>query len=155
MRVTSSNFLRILSSDAEYTEVILQGMLFRLFTTVWEERLPGSAVYFRAPLSEKIVRSLYIIEQNYDCKLTLEKLAWESGLSVSYFSRLFSEQLGMSFTDYLSDVRIGHAQSLLAQTDKTIMEIALETGFCHGDYLATQFKAKTGMTPSQFRRNSK
>ncbi|MDE6016352.1 MAG: AraC family transcriptional regulator [Acetatifactor sp.] len=139
----------------EYTEVILQGMLFRLFTTIWEERLPGSAVYFRTPLSEKIIRSLYIIEQNYDCKLTLEKLARESGLSVSYFSRLFSEQLGMSFTDYLSDVRIRHAQSLLAQTDKTIMEIALETGFCHGDYLATQFKAKTGMTPSQFRRNSR
>lgn len=141
--------------DAEYTEFVLQGMLFRLFTTIWEERLTGSTVYFRTPLSETIIRSLYIIEQHYDCRLTLEDLAREAGLSVSYFSRLFSEQLGMSFTDYLSNVRIRHVQSLLAQTDKTIMEIALETGFCHGDYLATQFKAKTGMTPSQFRRNSR
>ncbi len=141
--------------DTEYKEFILQGMLSRLFTTVWEERLAGGAVYFRAPLSEKIIKSLSIIEQNYDRRLTLEDLAREAGLSVSYFSRLFSEQLGMSFTDYLSDVRIRHVQSLLAQTDKTIMEIALETGFCHGDYLATQFKAKTGMTPSQFRRGSR
>lgn len=138
-----------------YKEFILQGMLFRLFTTVWEERLADNTVYFHAPLSEKIIRSLYIIEQNYGSRLTLEYLAKEVGLSASYFSRLFSEQLGMSFTDYLSDVRIRHVQSLLAHTDKTIMEIALETGFCHGDYLATQFKDKTGMTPSQFRRNSK
>lgn len=85
--------------------------------------------YEKSTVYKKIIQSLYIIEQNYGNKLTLEYLAKKSGLSAAYFSRLFSEQLGMSFTDYLRNVRIRHVQSLLAQTDKTIMEIALETGF--------------------------
>ena len=74
---------------------------------------------------------------------------------MSYFSRLFRAQLGMSFTEYLSNVRIRHVSALLAQTNKSIMQIALETGYCHGDYMATQFKSKVGMTPTEFRRKSK
>lgn len=139
--------------ETQYKEVILQGMLFRLFTTIWEERLNKGATYFRTPLSEPIINALYTIENNYSQKLTLEALAKEANLSVSYFSRLFSGQLDMTFSDYLSNVRIRHVQDLLVHTDKSIMEIAMETGFCHGDYLATQFKAKTGMTPSKFRKN--
>lgn len=138
--------------DTEYKEVILQGMLFRLFTTIWEERLSGGAAYFHTPLSEPVINALYTIEKDYSQKLTLEALSREAGLSASYFSRLFSEQLDMSFSDYLSNVRIRHVQDLLVHTDKSIMEISMETGFCHGDYLATQFKARIGMTPSEFRK---
>lgn len=141
--------------DTEYKEVILQGMLFRLFTTIWEERLNGGAAYFHTPLSEPIINALYTIEKDYSQKLTLEALAREACLSAPYFSRLFSKQLDMSFSDYLSNVRLRHVQDLLVHTDKSIMEIAMETGFCHGDYLATQFKARIGMTPSKFRKTQK
>ena len=78
-----------------------------------------------------------------------------SHFSNSHFSRLFSSQLGMSFTEYLSNVRIGHVKRLLLQTSKSIMEIALDTGYCHGDYLSNQFKIKTGITPLEFRNKSK
>lgn len=141
--------------DVPYKEVILQGMLYRLFTTIWEERLEGGATYFHSPLTEPIINSLYIIEKNYAGNLTLDMVAAQVGLSVAYFSRLFSAQLGMSFTEYLSNVRMRHVYVLLAQTDKTVMEIALETGYCHGDYLATQFKKKKGMTPTQFRKKAR
>lgn len=141
--------------DVPYKEVILQGMLFRLFTTIWEEKLDGETTYFHSPLTKPIINALYTIEKDYAGDLTLEELAKEAGLSTAYFSRLFRAQLGMSFTEYLSNVRIRHVQVLLTQSDKTIMEIAMETGYCHGDYLSTQFKNKVGMTPTQFRKKAK
>lgn len=141
--------------DVPYKEVILQGMLFRLFATIWEERLAAKIAYFHSPLTEPVINALYIIEKDYARDLKLEELANEAGLSTAYFSRLFRAQLGMTFSEYLSNVRIRHVQVMLTQSDKTVMEIAIETGYCHGDYLAAQFKNKVGMTPTQFRKKSK
>ena len=137
--------------DVPYKEFILQGMLFHLLATIWENKLQGDAISFKSPLTPPIIDTLYYIENNYDRKLTLSTLAKQAHLSDAYFSRLFSAQLGMSFTEYLNNVRIRHVQSMLTQTDKSIMEIAIACGYCHGDYLSTQFKQKTGMTPSEFR----
>ena len=41
---------------------------------------------------------------------------------------------------------------LLWVTESTVMDIAMETGYCNGDYLSAQFKKKTGMTPSEYRK---
>lgn len=137
--------------NTPYKEFILQGMLFRLLTTIWENKLKGDAISFQSPLTPPIIDSLYYIENNYDRKLTLHTLAKQAHLSDAYFSRLFSAQLGLSFTEYLNHVRIRHVQAMLTQTDKSIMEIALACGYCHGDYLSAQFKQKIGLTPSEFR----
>jgi len=141
--------------DSPYKEFILQGMLFRLFTTIWEERLTVEGNYFKSPLSEPILNAIYRMEKDYALGLTLEEVAVEVGFSAAHFSRVFHAQLGMSFTDYLSNVRMQHVKELLIRTNKSITEIALNTGFCHGDYLATQFKRKVGMTPTQFRKSNK
>lgn len=141
--------------DVPYKEEVLRGMLFRLLTTVWENKLEGDTVRFKSPLTKPIVDALYYIEKNYDKALTLDLLAGQAHLSNAYFSRLFSAQLGMSFSEYLSNIRIHHVQKMLAKTDQSVMEIALSCGYCHGDYLAAQFKAKTGMTPSEFRKKSR
>lgn len=136
-----------------YTELILQGMLLRLFTTIWEERLPGNtAIYHSTKLTEPIIDALYYMESNYGQNLTLEELAQKAHLSTAYFSRLFSAQLGKSFSEYLGDIRLRHVQILLTQSDKSVMDIAMETGYCNGDYLSAQFRKKVGMTPSEYRK---
>ena len=61
--------------DVPYKEVILQGMLFRLFTTIWEERLMSKATYFPSQLSEPVINAIYTIEKDYAMNLTLEKIA--------------------------------------------------------------------------------
>lgn len=139
--------------ERSYTELILQGMLLRIFTTVWEERLPEhTATSHNAKLTEPIVDALYYMETHYARNLTLEELAGNAHLSTAYFSRLFSAQLGKSFSEYLSDIRLRHVQMLLTRSDKSVMDIAMETGYCNGDYLSAQFKKKTGMTPSEYRK---
>lgn len=141
------------NKNVPYKEIILQGMLYRLLTTIYENKLNVNITRYKSPLTEPILKAIYYIENNYDKKITLECMAKNAHFSTSYFSRLFSSQLGISFTEYLSNVRINHVKRLLLQTNKSIMEIALDTGYCHGDYLSSQFKNKTGMTPLEFRHN--
>lgn len=141
--------------DGLHKEFILQGMLFRLLLTVYEEKLPASNVMRNlAPLTPPIMDAVVFVEDNYAKNPTLEEAARVAGFSPAYFSRLFSSQLGKSYTDYLDNVKIQHAQILLTRTKKTIMEIAEETGYCHGNYLNSQFKKKVGMTPGQYRKQN-
>ncbi len=138
--------------ETPYQEIILQGMLFRLITTICEERTAGSAVEFPTPLTEPILDAIAYISGQFAQDIRLEDAAQCAHLSPAYFSRLFRTQLGMPFSDYLSNVRIDHAKKLLAQNSKSVTEIALESGFCNGDYFSTQFKRRTGITPSAFRK---
>lgn len=142
--------------DRPYGEFILQGMLFRLLVTVWEERLPDQgAEQNSTALTPPVVDALSYMENFYSRSPSLEEVAGSVGFSTAYFSRLFREQLGMSFSEYLSRIKLRHVSELLAGTDKSIMEIAQETGYCHGNYLCEQFRKKVGMTPGQFRKKRK
>lgn len=138
-----------------YTELILQGMLFRLLITVYENKLANKATHFKSPLTEPILNAIYYIENNYANDITLEEVAKIALFSSGHFSRLFKKQLGISFSEYLINVRLNHVKILLIKTDKSISEIALETGFCNGDYLSYKFKEKNKMTPTNFRQQKK
>ena len=81
-----------------------------------------------------------------------EEVAQFAGFSTGYFSHLFHTQLGMTYSAYLTNIQIRHVQLLLSTTTLTIMEIAQETGYCHGEYLSAQFKKKVGMTPKEYRK---
>ena len=98
---------------------------------------------------------MFYMEQHYAEELHIAEAASEAGFSEGYFSRLFSSQTGLSFTDYLINIRIRHAKELLIQTDKTVSEIAFETGFSNGDYFSSSFSKREGMTPSAFRKRNK
>lgn len=142
--------------DNPHREFLLQGMLFRLLYTIYEERLPEEGIVHNlTPLTPPIMDAIVFVEDNYASNPSLEETAAVAGFSTAYFSRLFSSQLGMSYTEYLDSIKIRHAQILLAQSKKSIMEIAEETGYCHGNYLNSQFKKKVGMTPGEYRRKNR
>lgn len=139
--------------DAPYKEFILQGMLFRLFTTVLEEHIPSKPTINPMPLSSQIINAIVYMENHYKEQPSMEEVAQYAGFSAGYFSRLFHTQLGMTYSTYLNNIQIRHVQILLSTTNMSIMDIAHETGYCHGEYLSAQFKKKTGMTPSQYRKH--
>lgn len=139
-----------------YRDLILQGMLYRLLFTIYEEKLSASNVITNSePLTPPIMDAIVYIEKNFMNNPTLEEAAKAAGFSTAYFSRLFSSQMGKSYSEYLDNVKIQHVQLLLTRTSKTIMEIAEETGYCHGNYLNSQFKKKVGMTPGQYRKENR
>lgn len=98
-------------------------------------------------------KSLQFIAQHYMENLTLEDVAAEAHLNPSYFSTLFKQTSGLSFKEYLNMVRIEESKRLLANTDYTIIDIAVATGFENQSYFSKVFKKYTNMTPKQYRQD--
>lgn len=139
--------------ETPYKEFILQGMLFRLLAAVWELHLPDASVdKSLSPITEPVMHAIQYMEDNYYKNPSLLEVSRVANLSERHLSKLFLSQLGMSYTEYFNNIRIRHVKILLMQTSKTIMEIAMETGYCNGDYLSAQFKKLTGMSPTTFRK---
>ncbi len=92
------------------------------------------------------------IHANYsDSSLSLDTAAEQAGISPSYLSRLFKEERGVSFVDYLNDFRVEKAKSLLEKTDLKVKDIAYQTGFNSMQNFFRIFKKHTGCSPGEYR----
>ena len=92
------------------------------------------------------------IEVHYFEKITLNQLAEMVYLSPSYLSRVFAQETGTAFNDYLNSVRINKAKSLLKHNDLRIADVANAVGFDDQSYFTKVFCRITGMTPMKYRR---
>ena len=101
--------------------------------------------------SELIRRAIQYIAQNFASPISLEDVAKYVHLNPAYFSTLFKQSTGSSFKEYLNMVRIEESKRLLTNTDYSIINIAVSTGFEDQSYFAKVFKRYTGLTPKQYR----
>jgi AraC-like DNA-binding protein/ligand-binding sensor protein len=101
--------------------------------------------------SELIKKAIRYISKNYANSLTLELVANQVHLNPTYFSTLFKQSTGSSFKEYLNMVRVEESKRLLANTDYSLIDIAIATGFEDQSYFTKVFKRYTGLTPKQFR----
>lgn len=76
-------------------------------------------------------------------------------MTPSAFSHFFKKRTQRSFSDYLSDLRIGNAARQLIESEKTISEICFESGFNNISNFNRAFKEKKGCTPTEFRSQQK
>jgi len=82
---------------------------------------------------------------------TLAELAVHVHLSPSYLAQLFAAQMGESPARYRRQTRLRRAEILLAETDRTVTEIAMDLGFSSPQHFATVFHRHRSMTPRAFR----
>ena len=89
-----------------------------------------------------------------DCnneEITLKKLSDSLGYSELYVSRRFKEISGMQFRDYLRYRRLAFALKDVRDTDKSLLDIALDYGFSSHEAFTRAFKEAYGITPSEYR----
>lgn len=99
-----------------------------------------------------VERAKDFIARNYaDSDLSVESLCAYLHLSPTYFSTLFKRETGMSFTAWVTEVRMGRAADLLRDTDEKTYLIAEQTGYTDPNYFSYVFKRHFGLTPSKFR----
>lgn len=93
------------------------------------------------------------IEKGDDEALMLRTLAKRLGYSEFYISRKFREISGMNFRDYLGARKLAFALKEVRDTNRGLLEIALDYGFSSHEAFSRSFKASYGLTPSEFRAN--
>ncbi|AVK64110.1 hypothetical protein C5Z26_08295 [Lactobacillus sp. CBA3606] len=125
----------------------LMTLLHRLFTSF---KMPRSVRERR--LSEKYFKRIQnittYIDQHYAETITLTTLATQVNLNASYLSRFIKRHFGITFYDYLTNVRLDHVYSQLLTTDNGIMQIVEQTGFANYAQFSKEFKLRYGVLPS-------
>ena len=104
----------------------------------------------KVPVIEQIITE---IQEHYTENITLTELAKKYGISVGYLSSLIKENVGLSYSDYVTARRIQKAKELLEDERLSMEQIAEQTGFRDHFYFIKVFKKHTGITPGQYRKH--
>lgn len=137
----------------ENTEVMMQ-LLFQQLMVLASRYCTANTGYSREMTGEgdiSIQEAARFISENYNLPITLNFLAEKSGLSPAYFSKRFHLITGMGMKEYLTYVRLKHAEAELVSTSHSIKEIAENTGFSDSNYFKDVFKKEYGMSPRTYR----
>lgn len=103
-----------------------------------------------------ILRAKKYIAENYASQdICLASVADEVHLSPNHFSTIFSQECGITFIEYLTDVRVESAKKLLRESGLKGADIAYECGFSDPHYFSFIFKKKTGVSPREYKESLK
>ncbi len=112
-----------------------------------------NALLLNGPHTHILKPALAFIAAHYTQQLTLEQVAEQVALSPTYFSRIFKQETGYTFVEYLTRLRLEKVKRLLRTTRLSLAEISYAVGYQNPNYLSERFKVLEGMTPSAYRRN--
>ncbi|AOT71347.1 response regulator transcription factor [Geosporobacter ferrireducens] len=91
------------------------------------------------------------VEKNYQNRISLEEVADYVNLNPQYLSRLVKKELGIGFSNYVTNLKIEKAKELLLETDMPVLNISLELSYNEPNYFCRVFKKIVGMTPMEYR----
>lgn len=94
----------------------------------------------------------YAMAHAVDEDITVQAVAEHAGFSIDYFNRLFLSHTGFTVMAYVGYRRLKQAIMLLRNTDKSVLDIALEVGYSSHEGFIKAFKKEYGVTPSDYRR---
>ena len=136
--------------EEAYVQQLLAGMVNHLVGLMYALERNHELGHNHAHV-DMISRARLRIRESLEAPVTIQQIAEEEGVSYSTFRKFFKEFTGLSPALYQQDLRLQRAKELLATTDLSIKEIAYRLCFDTPDYFSQKFKAKTGMTPREYR----
>ena len=118
----------------------------------WIEQFHGKIRQFPPPDTGDAFESLLLwMQEAFADEVTLTAAAERIGMDASYFSRFFKKKTGKNFSDYLTDIRIKHAEKCLKEKpDITLEELCAACGFSSKTYFSEVFKKWKGITITQY-----
>ncbi|CAH2213934.1 response regulator transcription factor [Tepidibacter aestuarii] len=99
-----------------------------------------------------IKESVDYIKEHFMEKLTLEIVSSKVFVNPKYFSRVFKKEMGVSFSEYVINLRVQNACHLLEETNYPAYRISIECGFSDASYFNRVFYAHMNMTPQAYRK---
>lgn len=137
-------------------ETVVHGLLDVLFTYLIREQVArrgdGAAGWSHAVRDPQVRQAVAQLHENCALPWTLEALARAVGLSRSVLAERFREAMGDTPLAYLRTVRLQRAMRLLAESDKTLEQIALAVGYHDAFGFSKAFKRAVGLSPGEYRK---
>jgi len=109
----------------------------------------GAKESHNTALTDRVLR--YIRENHARYDFSVASMAEALDVSQSYLSRFFRDQTGMTVTEYVTNLRMEQARTLLRKSEKSIHEVGLQVGYFDASSFIKRFKMHTGTTPGEFR----
>jgi two-component system, response regulator YesN len=103
----------------------------------------------RNPLVDELVS---YIHKHFDQEMSLQMLSHKMNVNNIYLGRLFKEEHGMLFSDYLTQIRMEEAKKLLRESYLKASEVAYKVGFTDPNYFFRKFKQLSSLSPSEYRK---
>jgi YesN/AraC family two-component response regulator len=139
--------------DKGFETSIRAALLELLIISIRQNRdATDKPVEYATAAHRKISEIVHFINENYESPLSLETLAGQFGISPYYLSRLFKSTTGFTYIEYLTTVRIKHAQRLLRETKWKVGSILEKVGFQDQRHFGKIFKKISSCTPLQYRK---
>lgn len=91
------------------------------------------------------------INENFQKDLSLDEISREYDISPYYFSKIFKDETGENFIEYLTGVRMEKAKQLLLNKELSMKEICSMVGYADPNYFSRSFKKNVGVTPTEYR----
>lgn len=102
-----------------------------------------------------VTKAKKYIQENFANEISLDDVSRAVNVSPYYFSKLFKEEVGVNFIEYLTELRIEKAKELLRDDTLPVREVSALAGYPDQNYFSRIFKKQTGLTPRQFRESGK
>ena len=140
------NYYYAYLNGGNYQQVI-KGAFFVLMQYIEEEKKQ-----IRQKMDKPVSMAVQYIKEHYQEQISLEDAASAGNVSPNYLSKLFRNEMGIGFLDYLTQIRLKESEKLLEGTNLSIREIAAKVGYLDEKYYSKLFKKATGIKPSEYRR---
>lgn len=133
--------------EARTFPLLMKNLYLKLETYIQEEQKK-----MNQKVGKPIGEAVRFIRANYAKAISAEEVAGVSHVSAAYLGKLFKEELGIGFNDFLTQVRLEEAEKLLAETNLPVKEIASAVGYPDEKYFSRLFKKTTGIKPTEYRK---
>ena len=126
--------------------------LFRELLMTMHRRMTENAPRVSGFIQDEIDRARVYFDEHYNEEISIEQYAVSRNMSTSWFNRSFRSAVGTSPMQYILDVRIRNAQTLLETTDYSVTSIAALVGYENPMYFSRLFRKAKGLSPSKYRK---
>jgi AraC family transcriptional regulator len=140
------------AEDGLYIDTVAQMMAVHLARSHSSRSRPARILPARPLSGWKMRRVIEYIEDNLEGDLSLQAMAAEVDISPLYLARAFKSAVGQSPHQYVLARRIERAKELLRNTDLTVVDVALSSGFSSQSHLSHWFIRQVGVSPAAYRR---
>lgn len=156
IRKDLARMLKCANQTAPEYRLMFESSFYELLQTIIAYFPPNEIQSAAFKINQKKLKTIdkmcHYIDKNYQKKISLDTLAKESSYNKSYISQLFKSYLGINFYDYLTRVRLKEATRALSQSQKKILDVALDNGFSDLKAFNSVFKETFQKSPTEYRR---